>query len=137
MWISVSCTESPSQSSVIFEGIFPEARLICFTRPLQIVLGNFCATFDHLSNFWRFEQPEATFNLFHISHENKWHNLWYGCLIMPNELKNKISKRLTYLDNDEIIAICFASCRSIYLLQMMYLWVVKMRSWRVGQPIYS
>jgi hypothetical protein len=54
MWVSVSYTWSPSQSFVIFEGIFPEARLICLSpRPLQIVLD--------LSNFSGFEQLEATF----------------------------------------------------------------------------
>jgi hypothetical protein len=42
MWFGVICTESPSHSSVIFEGIFPEARLIdaeCFSLfPYTIIL---------------------------------------------------------------------------------------------------
>ena len=73
MWVSFSYTWSPSQNSVIFEGIFPEARLICLSpRPLQIVLD--------LRNFSGFEQLEATFAflsnrnqllVFHTFHSKK------------------------------------------------------------------
>ena len=53
MWLSVSCTASRSQSSVIFEGIFPEARLMqsvfIFVVNLSFSLVSHCSSTTYIS----------------------------------------------------------------------------------------